>query len=140
MNFGRKVAVGVFLVVLVTLGTLDAKPHTKKKPAVSSDDVTVVANKSDHKKPFEIDGIRYTPKECAFVLGELRTTRPATARVLLLVGDDMELGAIADLSQMAVDAGFIHVQAYAYWPRNHSMAEVQFGTVVPAPPQLERKR
>ena len=140
MNFTRNVVVGLFMLILTTLGTLAAAPHSKKQPAVNSVDVTVIANKSDYKKPFEIDGIRYTPKECAFVLGELRATRPATTKVVLLIGDDAEVGTIADLSQMAVDAGFVHVQAYVYWPRNHHMAEVQFGPVVPTPSQLDRKR
>src|SRR5215475_8625251 len=98
MNLVKKaLAVGAFTGI-VTIGTVVAAPHSKKQPVLSGADITVVVNKSDAKKPFEIDGIRYTPKECAFVLGELRATRPATTKVVLLIGDDAEVGTIADLS------------------------------------------
>ena len=140
MNLVKKVlAVGTFT-ILVTTGTVVAAPHSKKNALRSGADITVLADNSDAKKPFEIDGIRYTPKECAFALGELRTTRTANATVALIVRDDVELWTIADLSHMAVDAGFSHVQAFVYWPRSHSMAEIQFGPVLSAPRDLDRKR
>src|SRR5215475_16190718 len=98
MNLVRKVLLVGAFTVAVTTGTVAAAPHSRKQPALSGVDITVLVDKTDAKKPFEIDGIRYTPKECAFVLGELRATRPATTKVVLLIGDDAEVGTIADLS------------------------------------------
>ena len=60
-------------------------------------------------------------------LAEIKLREYNDCQVIPIIDDDVPLGAITQISEMAINAGFKDIRPFIYWKKTGNMAEIQFG-------------
>jgi hypothetical protein len=48
-------------------------------------------------------------------------------QIIPIIDDNVEIGAITQISEMAINAGFKDIRPFVFWRKTGRMAEIQFG-------------
>jgi hypothetical protein len=72
----------------------------------------------------------YAKGDANYVLAELKLHEGGDCQVIEIFDDGARLSAIAEVSEMAINAGFKDIRPFIYWHKTGQMAEVQFGSPI----------
>jgi hypothetical protein len=83
-------------------------------------------------KGLEFDMSPYTLKkgDANYWLAEVKLRECSDCQVIPIIDDDVELNAITQISEMAVNAGFKDIRPFVLWRKTGRMAEIQFGPAI----------
>jgi hypothetical protein len=60
-------------------------------------------------------------------LAEIKLKECGNCQIIPILDDNVELGAITQISEMAINAGFKDIRPFVYWRKTGNMAQIQFG-------------
>ena len=136
-----------FLPALVALGVISvagAFPKTGKGTAQREliRQVVVRVHKSPTGLEYEMRSYGLKKVEANYWLAEIKLRECNDCQVIPIIDDDVELGAISQISEMAINAGFKDIRPFVYWRKTGRIAEIQFGTPIKftaTPGKLEQR-
>ena len=60
-------------------------------------------------------------------LAEAKLREGNDCQIVPIIDDNVELGAVTQIYEMAINAGFRDIHPFVYWKKTGQMAELQFG-------------
>lgn len=137
---GKKMKVFFAILVVVTISmTGAAKQRQKQTETGSLKQLVVRVHNSPQGPQFEMrsyDGLK--KGEANYWLAEIKLRECADCQVIPIIDDDVPLGAITQISEMAINAGFKDIRPFIYWKKTGNMAEIQFGPPIRFTADAER--
>jgi len=89
--------------------------------------LVVRVHKSSKGLEYEMKSYGLKKVEANYWLAEIKLRECNDCQIIPLIDDDVELGAITQISEMAIDAGFKDIRPFVFWRKTGRIAEVQFG-------------
>jgi hypothetical protein len=121
----------ILLILLSLLSTpLLAGRKTKKERVLDMTTIVIHVRRNDGQLELSFDGKKFSKKELNFQLGEQHLDSARNRRVIVML--DARTTFISDIKivpEMAVNAGFTDMQAFAVFPDMGNMAEILYGPV-----------
>jgi hypothetical protein len=114
------------LAVAVSIAMAARSQEQAQRPKVSQ--IVVRVHSSAKGPQFEMksyDGLK--KGEANYWLAEIKLRECNNCQVIPIIDDDVELGAITQVSEMAINAGFTDIRPFIFWRKTGRMAEIQFG-------------
>ncbi len=121
-----------FLLALVALGVISVAGAFAKTGEGSAQrgpirQVVVRVHKSPRGLEYEMRSYGLKKVEANYWLAEIRLRECSDCQVIPIIDDNVELGAISQISEMAINAGFKDIRPFVYWRNTGRIAEVRFG-------------
>lgn len=118
----------VLMVVVVTAGAADSRknPPESGKPK----QIVVLVHKSSSGLEYEMRSYKLQKGDANYWLAEIKLRECSNCQIIPILDDNVELGAITQISEMAINAGFKDIRPFVYWRKTGRMAEVQFGPTI----------
>jgi hypothetical protein len=76
---------------------------------------------------YEIKSYEVTKSDANYWLAEIKLRECKDCQIVPILDDNVELGAITQISEMAINAGFKDIRPFVYWRKTGRMAQIQFG-------------
>jgi len=129
--------------VAMCLGSANStRDKTKSSLAAKSEQIVVIVHKTDKGLLFEIESGEYKKGDANYLMAELKLHRGGERQIIELVDDRAPLSAIAEVSEMAINAGFRDIRPFVLWHKTGRMAQVLFGPAIKAtdnPDKIEER-
>lgn len=126
---GKKTALFTILVVVAaTSATRAEKQRQKQIETQRPKQLVVHVHNSPRGLQFEMrsyDGLK--KGEVNFWLAEIKLRECGDCQVIPIIDDDVPLGGITQVSEMAINAGFNDIRPFIHWKKTGNIAEIQFG-------------
>lgn len=125
----KSTAILLTLLSLISMPVL-AGPKTKKERVLDMTTIVIHVRRNDGQLELSFDGKTYSKKDLNFQLGEQHLDSARNRRVIVML--DARTAYISDIKtvpEMAVNAGFTDMQAFAVFPDMGNMAEILYGPV-----------
>ena len=121
-----------FLLALLALGVISvagtfAKTGEGAAQREPIGQVVVRVHKSTGGLEYEMRSYGLKKVEANYWLAEIKLRECSDCQVIPIIDDDVELGAITQISEMAINAGFKDIRPFVYWRKTGRIAEVRFG-------------
>lgn len=117
------------ILVVATISMTGAARQRQRQTEIGSSRQLVIRVHNSPKGPqFEMksyDGLKRG--EANYWLAEIKLRECANCQVIPIIDDDLQLGAITEVCEMAIHAGFKDIRPFIYWRNTGRMAEIQFG-------------
>jgi hypothetical protein len=125
----------VLSVFILALGIVRASATNTPPVAPLHRQVVVLVYQTDKGLRFKLQsGIyrntEYKKYDANYFLADLKMREGGDCQVIEVVDDRAPLSAIAEVSEMAINAGFKDIRPFLYWHKTGTMAQVQFGPPV----------
>lgn len=122
------VAVSMILVAGgIALGTTYAGSGKSYTTQTDAKQIVVRVHRGEKNLDYELESEHHKKGEANFMLAELKLQRGADCQIIAIVDDTVDLAAITQISEMAINAGFKDIRPYVYWHKTGVMAQIQFG-------------
>lgn len=89
--------------------------------------LVVHVHKAQKGLEYEMKAYKVGKADANYWLAEIKLRECNDCQIIPLIDDNVELGAISQISEMAINAGFTDIRPFVYWPKTGRIAEVQFG-------------
>ena len=130
MRTKTKTFFAILVVVTISM-TGAAKQRQKQTETGSRKQLVVRVHNSSRGPQFEMrsyDGLK--KGEANYWLAEIKLRECADCQVIAIIDDDLQLGAITQVCEIAINAGFKEIRPFIYWRKTGRMAEIQFGSPI----------
>jgi len=107
--------------------TLRAKPDEKPVQKQGVRQLVVHVHKSAKGLEYEMRSYHLKKAEANYWLADIKLRECNDCQIIPLIDDNVELGAITQISEMAINAGFKDIRPFVFWRNTGRIAEVQFG-------------
>ncbi len=114
--------------VLASIATAGPRPPRDQTEPGKVKQIVVRVHSSPKGPQFEMrsyDGLK--KGEANYWLAEIKLRECNNCQVIPIIDDDVELGVITQVSEMAINAGFTDVRPFVFWRKTGRMAQIQFG-------------
>jgi hypothetical protein len=127
-----KIAVlsAVLISIIVSITTTHAKPRKTSPEQAKERQIVVRVHKSPKGLEYEMRSYGLKKGEANYWLAEIKLRECNDCQVIPIIDDNVELGGITEISEMAINAGFKDIRPFVYWRKTGRMAEIQFGPPV----------
>jgi hypothetical protein len=117
----------VIILASVSVASVPAKTHEDTAHREPVRQLVVHVHKSAKGLEYEIRSYHLKKVEANYWLAEIKLRECNDCQIIPLIDDDVELGAITQISEMAINAGFKDIRPFVFWRNTGRIAEVQFG-------------
>ena len=100
--------------------------------------VVVLIHRSPKGLEYEMRSYHLKKGDANYWLAEIKLRECTDCQVIPIIDDDVPLGAITQVSEMAINAGFKDIRPFVYWKKTGNMAEIQFGPTIKLSTDAER--
>jgi hypothetical protein len=112
------------MVAVVTAGAADSR----KNPEIGKvRQLVVLIHKSSSGLEYEMRSYKLQKGDANYWLAEIKLKECGNCQIIPILDDNVELGAITQISEMAINAGFKDIRPFVYWRQTGNMAQIQFG-------------
>ena len=123
-----------FLTILVASGialvTTYAGPPDSPSEKKESKQIVVRVHRGEKGLDYEMESGHLQKSHANFMLAELKMREGDNCRVIAIIDDNVDLGGITQISEMAINAGFKDIRPFVYWHKTGRMAQIQFGPAI----------
>lgn len=130
------------MIVIVAVAIAIAQPRRDGPDARKSKQIVVLIHRSPNGLEYEMRSYHLKKGDANYWLAEIKLRECTNCQVIPIIDDDVPLGAITQISEMAINAGFTDIRPFIYWKKTGNMAEIQFGPPVrftPDPQKIEKR-
>ena len=124
----RLAALVLFILSSTSAWSKDIKELSIKNQ--SSQQIVVRMHKSPKGLVYEVKSYELKKNDANFLLAELKLKECSDCQIIVLIDDNIELSAINQIGEMAINAGFKDIRPFVYWRKTGRIAEIQFGPVM----------
>jgi hypothetical protein len=124
----RLAALVLFILSSTSAWSKDIKELSIKNQ--SSQQIVVRMHKSPKGLVYEVKSYELKKNDANFLLAELKVRECSDCQIIVLIDDNIELSAINQIGEMAINAGFKDIRPFVYWRKTGRIAEIQFGPVM----------
>src|SRR5260370_33428452 len=111
--------ISAILIILVASGvalvTAYAGPPGSPSDTKSSKQIVVLVHRGEKGLDYEMESGHHKKAHANFMLAELKMREGGDCQVIAIIDDNVDLGGITQISEMAINAGFKDVRPFVYW-------------------------
>jgi hypothetical protein len=126
MTAKMKIILATCAVVVVSVATAARPPQDRTGPGKVKQIVVRV-----HRTPtglvYEMRSYEVKKGDANYWLAEIKLRECNDCQIIPILDDNVEIGAITQISEMAINAGFRDIHPFVYWRKTGRMAQIQFG-------------
>lgn len=122
----------------VSLAVVDAKSREEQPQKERGGQIVVRVHKSSKGLEYEMRSYNLKKGEANYWLAEIKLRECKDCQIIPILDDDVELAAITQISEMAVNAGFKDIRPFVYWRKTARMAQIEFGPLIKATDDPEK--
>jgi hypothetical protein len=89
--------------------------------------IVVRVHRGEKGLDYEMESGHLQKSHANFMLAELKMREGGDCQVIAIIDDNVDLGGITQISEMAINAGFKDIRPFVYWHKTGRMAQIQFG-------------
>jgi hypothetical protein len=121
-----KLAIIFVTCVVVPLATVARPPKDRPEPGKVKQ-IVVRIHRSQAGLEYEMRDYRLKKGDANYWLAEIKLRECDNCQIIPILDDNVELAAITQISEMAINAGFKDIRPFVYWRKTGNMAQIQFG-------------
>jgi hypothetical protein len=122
--------VALFLVFVGVPSLWCKEPRESSIKSQTRQQIVVRIHRAKKGLEFELKSDRLKKDDANYLLAELKLRECSDCQIVVLIDDNIELSAITQISEMAINAGFKDIRPFVYWRNTGKIAEIQFGPVM----------
>ena len=126
MRTRRKIILTITVAVAAAIAAI-AQPRRDEAAAAKSKQIVVLIHRSPRGLEYEMRSYHLKKGDANYWLAEMKLRECTDCQVIPIIDDDVPLGAITQISEMAINAGFKDIRPFVNWKKTGNMAEIQFG-------------
>lgn len=127
-----RITIVLFLLALISpaLETARGKPRHSPAQRGTARQIVVLVHRSNHGLEYELRSYHLKEREANFLLAEIKLRECDDCQIVPIIDDDVALGVVAKISEMAINAGFRDIRPFVFWRSTGRMAQIEFGPVI----------
>jgi hypothetical protein len=92
--------------------------------------IVVRVHRGEKGLDYEMESAHLQKRHANFMLAELEVREGRNCQIIAIIDDNVDLGGITQISEMAINAGFKDIRPLVYWHKTGRMAQIQFGPAI----------
>src|SRR5690348_9334115 len=117
----------ILVAVITTRAAASRKDHPENGNVRQ---LVVLIHKSASGLEYEMRSYKLQKGDANYWLAEIKLKECGNCQIIPILDDNVELGAITQISEMAINAGFKDIRPFVYWRKTGNMAQIQFGPAI----------
>jgi hypothetical protein len=130
------------IISLFSVATSLVKTQEDPPSVQTAKQIVVRIHRSAKGLEYEMRGYGLKKGDANYWLAEIKLRECNDCQVIPIIDDDVELGAISQVSEMAINAGFKDIRPFVYWGKTGRMAQIELGPAIKFtidPEKIERR-